>query len=105
MSSQATQASLPLDGARGLRGDVIHHTVHAAHAIADARGHVLEKLGLERIPAKEIPCTFEDFNLRLGKVQVQHMKARGAGNRGPARPGVALRSCTADTANTQPLMS
>ena len=48
-------ASFPLDGARGLRGDVIHDPVHAAHAVADAGRHVLQELRLEWIPAQPGP--------------------------------------------------
>ena len=50
ISDMAPAALLPLDGARGLAGDVIDDAVDGAHAVADAAGHRLQELGLKGVP-------------------------------------------------------
>lgn len=41
---------LPLDGGGWLRRDVVHHSVDAAHLVADLGAHIPQKLGLKRVP-------------------------------------------------------
>ena len=50
ISDTAPTDLLPLDGARGLAGDVIDDAVDGAHAVADAAGHRLQELGLKGVP-------------------------------------------------------
>jgi hypothetical protein len=42
--------SFPLDRARGLGRDVVHHPVDGAHSVADLGRHMAEEGGLERVP-------------------------------------------------------
>ena len=56
--------SLPLDGGRRLRGDVVHNSVHRLHLIADAVGAPLKKVGLKWVPG-EVTATISSAVLEF----------------------------------------
>ncbi len=96
MTCRASQLSFPLDGARGLRRDVVGHPVDARHLVDDALRHHLEHVvgnpgpvGGHRIVAGD---RTDDDGVAVGAFVAHHTDRTDVGEHGERLPDLAFET-------------